>query len=137
MALDEAILHAVSMGVSPPTFRLFEWEPSAVTLGFSQKGGAGIDCERCEADGITVTRRLTGGRAVFHAGETAYSVIGPLDDPAFGGSIMDTYREISGSFSMRYPPSEYERNGAVGRPRTPPRRLRRTEPRPVYERFPL
>lgn len=95
MALDEAVLEAVSKGASPPTFRLFEWEPTAITLGYSQKGGAGLDYERCIADGVTVTRRLTGGRAVLHDREVAYSVIGPADDPVFGGSIMDTSREIS------------------------------------------
>ncbi len=95
MALDEAVLDAVSSGESSPTFRLFEWKPAAVTLGFSQKAGAGIDYDRCVADGITVTRRLTGGRAVLHDRELAYSVVGRVDDPVFGGSIMDTYREIS------------------------------------------
>ncbi|NQS91190.1 MAG: DegV family protein, partial [Chloroflexi bacterium] len=43
-------------------------------------------------DGVDITRRLTGGRAVFHKNELAYSVVGSIDDPHFGGNITDTYK---------------------------------------------
>ena len=36
MALDEAILKAVGKDASPPTFRLYGWNPDAVTFGYSQ-----------------------------------------------------------------------------------------------------
>lgn len=95
MALDEALLRAVRAGESPPVFRLFGWETPAITLGYSQPASAVLDLGKCEREGIPVTRRMTGGRAVFHADEVTYSVIGSVNDPRFGGTLMDTYRAIS------------------------------------------
>ena len=95
MALDDAIVDAVGKGFSPPVFRVYEWSPGAVTFGYSQKIGDIIDINRCKIDDVDITRRLTGGRAVFHKDELAYSVIGTADDPHFGGNIMDTYRSIN------------------------------------------
>jgi len=46
-------------------------------------------------DRMVITRRITGGGAVFHKHEIAYSVIGPIDDIHFGGSIRETYRAIN------------------------------------------
>ena len=94
MALDDAILQAVERGESPPTFRLFEWEPPAITIGHSQKLEEVLEYERCVRDGVEVTRRLTGGRAVYHERELAYSVIGALPDARFGTTVTDAYREI-------------------------------------------
>ena len=95
MALDEAIVCAVGRGISPPAFRLYEWSPDAVTFGYSQNVADIINIEHCKSDGVDITRRLTGGHAVFHKNESAYSVVGVIDDPHFGGSIMDTYRSIN------------------------------------------
>jgi lipoate-protein ligase A len=95
MALDEAIVDAVSNGVSPSTMRFYEWDPHAITLGYSQKIGVGINTRLCAIDGVDITRRLTGGRAVFHEHELAYSVIGTIDDPFFGGRIIETYKSIN------------------------------------------
>lgn len=95
MALDEAIVRAVSRKASPPTFRIFEWEPAAVTFGFSQKAASVLDLDRCDRDGVMVTRRLTGGRAVLHDREIAYSIACHVNDPHFGGTVMDVYRKVS------------------------------------------
>ena len=95
MALDEAIMRAVGKGVASPAFRLYEWSSNAVTFGYSQHIADIIDIEHCKSDGVDITRRLTGGRAVFHQKEIAYSVVGIIDDPHFGGNIMDTYRSIN------------------------------------------
>ena len=95
MALDEVILNSLKDGDSPPTFRLYEWEPHAITFGYNQSISDIIDIERCKKDGVDITKRLTGGRAVFHENEVAYSVTGMIDDESFGGSIMDTYKSIS------------------------------------------
>jgi lipoate-protein ligase A len=78
MAVDEAILRGVEEGSSLPTFRLYSWEPSCVTLGFAQKAEQELQLERLKADGIDVVRRFTGGRAVYHSNEITYGVIGPI-----------------------------------------------------------
>lgn len=96
MALDEAIHRAVSTGDSPPTFRLFEWSHGAITFGYAQRRDDILDFERCIKDGVDVARRPTGGRAVFHNNEIAYSVTALTDESHFGGNIQKTYRAISG-----------------------------------------
>lgn len=95
MALDDAVVEAVSRNSSPPTFRLYEWEPNAITFGYNQNIDGSIDTERCKKDKVDITRRITGGRAVFHKNEIAYSVIGFIDDPYLGGNLMETYLSIS------------------------------------------
>ena len=94
MAMDEAVVEEVAGGNSLPTFRLYEWKPEGITIGHSQKAGDILDYDRCVRDGIVVTRRLTGGRAVFHDREIAYSVVGYIRDPRFGGNLSDSYRKI-------------------------------------------
>ena len=95
MAMDEAILSSVRSGVSPPVFRIYEWKSDAITFGYSQNILNIVDVEKCASNGIEITRRLTGGRAVYHKNELAYSVTGFIDDERFGGTIAGTYRSIS------------------------------------------
>jgi len=95
MALDEAMLRLAELPDSSPVFRVYGWEPPAITLGYSQDACVIIDCERCRADGIDVVVRPTGGRAVYHEQEIAYAIIAPIGDSHFGGSVMETYSRIS------------------------------------------
>jgi lipoate-protein ligase A len=94
MAVDEALLAGVNDGTSPPTVRVFGWIPHTVSIGYSQDPGSEIDLAACRGAGIGVVRRPTGGRAVFHADELTYSVVGPSGVPPLGSSIMETYRAI-------------------------------------------
>ena len=94
MALDEALVRAVHNHTAPPSIRVYEWNPRAITCGYSQDVGSMIDLARCTAEGVDVTRRLTGGRAVFHDDDLGYSVVGLVDDPRFGGNILDTFQSI-------------------------------------------
>ena len=95
MALDEAMMRRAERSGSFPVFRVYGWEPPAITLGYSQDVHTIIDYDRCGADGIDVAVRPTGGRAVYHEHEIAYAIIAPIDDPHFGGSVMETYSRIS------------------------------------------
>jgi len=95
MALDEVMLGAIGRGESPPAFRVYEWDPAAVTVGYSQSIGDAVDLARCTADRIDVAKRPTGGREVYHDDEIAYSVIASQDDQYFGGTLAETYRSVS------------------------------------------
>ena len=95
MALDDALLHAVADGASPPILRLYRWRPAALTIGYAQSLAAGVDLEACRAAGIEVVRRPTGGRAVLHDREVTYAVIAPLGGP-FGAGVGECYRAIAG-----------------------------------------
>ncbi len=72
-------------------FRLYYWEPYAVSLGANQNENE-IDLKKTNADGIDVVKRPTGGRAILHAEELTYSVAFPL---AWGMKPKELYEKIS------------------------------------------
>lgn len=94
MAIDAAILAAVENGKSPPTLRLYSWNPPCLSLGYNQPY-TDADLDQLAAKNWDVVRRPTGGRAILHADELTYAVIGPLTDPRLAGSLMDSYQNIS------------------------------------------
>lgn len=94
MGLDEAILESVASGAEPPTLRLYRWDPPAVSIGYFQGARDEVDIERCQAAGVGLVRRLTGGGAVYHDAELTYSVVVPETHPLASGSILDSYRAV-------------------------------------------
>ncbi|MDD5641185.1 MAG: biotin/lipoate A/B protein ligase family protein [Syntrophales bacterium] len=74
MAVDRALLALHANGKSPPTLRLYQWQPPAVSLGYFQKRHD-LDQEACRRLGFEVVRRPTGGRAVLHLEDLTYAVI--------------------------------------------------------------
>lgn len=74
MAIDRALLALHAHGKSPPTLRLYQWRPPAVSLGYFQKRHD-LDLEACWRLGYEVVRRPTGGRAVLHLEDLTYAVI--------------------------------------------------------------
>lgn len=94
MALDEALLESVSSGASPPTLRLYAWEPPCLSLGFAQEI-AEIDRSRLQEVGWQIVRRPTGGRAILHVDELTYAVATPIDNPHVKGGVLATYRHLS------------------------------------------
>lgn len=95
MAIDEALLVGTNRSLSPPTVRVYGWEPPTVSTGYSQDVSGELDLEACGREGFGVVRRPTGGRAVLHAGELTYSVVGPSGEPPLGGTIMEAYQAIA------------------------------------------
>jgi len=74
MAIDRALLALHANGKSPPTLRLYQWRPPAVSLGYFQKRHD-LDLEACRRLGFEVVRRPTGGRAVLHLDDLTYAII--------------------------------------------------------------
>lgn len=74
MALDEAIFNIHIEGLTPPTFRVFDWQYPALSLGYNQKL-EGINFKKGKEMGIDFVRRSTGGGAILHTDELAYSVV--------------------------------------------------------------
>ncbi len=95
MAIDEAIFLSCQEKKSPPTIRIYGWNPPAVSLGYFQKAENAVDLEACRRRGVDVVRRLSGGRAVLHHKELTYSVICREGIPPLGSSVLETYKTIS------------------------------------------
>jgi len=54
--------------------RFYTWKPYCVSLGANQPDSE-VLTDKLTADGFTMVRRPTGGRAVFHSEELTYSVV--------------------------------------------------------------
>ncbi len=94
MALDEAILLSISEGASPPTLRLYAWDPPCLSLGYSQSV-EDVDLGRLAEAGWDLVRRPTGGRAILHADELTYSVALPASHPLTAGGVLASFRRLS------------------------------------------
>ncbi len=79
MAIDEAILTLHLKGHSPPTLRLYQWDPPALSLGRFQRRH-GFDLDACHRRGLDVVQRPSGGRAVLHVSDLTYAVIAGVAD---------------------------------------------------------
>jgi len=92
MAIDHAIYESVANEREQPTIRFYKWLPSSISLGAYQNPKE-INLEACKKHNISIVRRMTGGRAVFHDKvDFTYSVIAPIK--VFGYSIENAYRQI-------------------------------------------
>lgn len=89
MALDEIAAETAASG-GPRTLRVYRWEPSTLSLGYRQDPDT-VDWDFCEREGITVTRRPTGGGGIYHDefGDISYSIVAPADE--LPGNLMDCY----------------------------------------------
>ena len=94
MAVDEAILAAVTEGRRPPTLRFYRWSPPCLSLGRSQPL-SDVDRAACARAGVDLVRRPTGGRAIFHTDELTYSLALPQNDPRAAGGVVESYRRLS------------------------------------------
>lgn len=89
MALDEIAAETAASG-GPRTVRVYRWSPSTLSLGYRQDPET-VDWDFCAREGITVTRRPTGGGGIYHDefGDVSYSIVAPAAE--LPGDLMDTY----------------------------------------------
>lgn len=91
MAIDEAILHYCKI----PTLRVYGWKPAAISIGYNQDIENGINVDYCKKNNISIVRRLTGGKAVFHDNEITYSFILPENNNLIPFEVNESYRIIA------------------------------------------
>ncbi len=101
MALDEALLACFDPDASSPLFRIYGWEPPALSLGRFQKAAEVLDRERCSREGVAVVRRITGGGVIYHGGELTYSVVCAPHHLPPAASIKESFRVLT-SFLIRF-----------------------------------
>ena len=63
MALDRTLLESCQAG-APNTLRFLRFQPSAL-IGFHQSASQELDLDYCRSSGIAVSRRITGGGALY------------------------------------------------------------------------
>ena len=90
MSLDQALLDAAeARGVG--VLRLYRWDPPCLSFGRNEPALRRYDRSRIADLGLSVVRRPTGGRAVWHADELTYAVACPA---AWFGDLRTAYRRI-------------------------------------------
>jgi lipoate-protein ligase A len=94
MAVDEAVAASVGEGSSPPTLRLYGWQPPTLSLGYLQAAAALLPA--CAALRMPLVRRPTGGRAVLHDQERTYSLALPWAPPWSLRSVPERFRLLAG-----------------------------------------
>jgi lipoyl(octanoyl) transferase len=106
MAVDEALLDCFDPAEDRPVFRLYGWEPPALSLGRFQKAHEVLDRERCLREKVPVVRRITGGGMIYHCEELTYSLVCAQHQIPPAGSVKDAFRVLT-AFLIRF----YEKLG--------------------------
>jgi lipoate-protein ligase A len=91
MALDEALLER-ARDAGQTVFRVYTWTEPTLSFGRNQMARGIYDPGRARDRGVSVVRRLTGGRALLHHREITYSVTAPV---ATGVSLRESYVRIN------------------------------------------
>lgn len=95
MALDMIILEEVAQGLSPDTFRFLQFKPDAALVGYNQDVDLEIRLEFCEANGIDINRRLTGGGGIlFQESALGWEIFGKTGNPPFSGKFESILTRI-------------------------------------------
>lgn len=94
MARDRAILEMQSMKNPVPTLRIYRWSSPSVTIGYFQKLEDSVNTDYCRKNGISVTRRVTGGGTVLHHKELTYSFTIPVRKKIVPESVEGSFRSI-------------------------------------------
>jgi lipoate-protein ligase A len=96
MEFDRKLLQRAGLDGREDFFRIYTWDPPAVSLGKNQDSGRVLDTEYLTKAGVTVVKRPTGGRAIYHKNDVCISLAGILHDKDAGGI---TAKEIYNSFA--------------------------------------
>lgn len=76
LALDEALLDAAETGAGPEVLRFWESPTPFVVVGYANKVASEVNVAACEANGIPILRRCSGGGTVVQGpGCLNYAVI--------------------------------------------------------------
>jgi lipoate-protein ligase A len=101
MAVDEALLKCFDPDKSLPVFRIYGWEPPALSLGRFQNAREVLAPARCGATAMPVVRRVTGGGVIYHADELTYSFVCAPHHVPPAASIRESFRVLT-SFLVRF-----------------------------------
>ncbi len=95
MEIDAELFRQCETGQGQGTLRFYGWKPWCISIGRNQSCSV-VNMEECRRFGIDVVRRITGGGALLHAEEIAYSIVGYSEEPPFPRSIEESYKLTHG-----------------------------------------
>ncbi|MAE42634.1 hypothetical protein CMO93_02595 [Candidatus Woesearchaeota archaeon] len=98
MAIDEAL----AQSCKEPILRVYQWKPSAVSIGYNQNMQKEINLGYCKKNNIDVVRRITGGKAVFHDKEITYSFIVPENLNLLPKDVVESYKIIAKALVLAF-----------------------------------
>ncbi len=99
MAFDENLLKTYKKG--EPVFRLYEWNPPAISLGRFQDDRKVLNLSECRRQNINIVQRISGGGAIFHDCDISYSIV--CDDETIGSlSVKDSYFKLCNFLVLTY-----------------------------------
>jgi lipoate-protein ligase A len=91
MALDRALLRrSIEASRTEPVLRIYAWQPPTLSVGAKMDLPEAVR-RRCDAAGVDMVRRPTGGGCVLHDGDLTYSVVAP----DAGRSVLEAYRWVA------------------------------------------
>lgn len=94
LAVEEAISIAVGEGISPETLRFWR-NANTVVIGRFQCASLEVDFRRCLEHGVQVSRRFTGGGAVYHDyGNLNYALSLRRDNPLVGEKLFKAFELV-------------------------------------------
>lgn len=97
LALDEALLLAAEAGDAGEVLRLWEWPDYAVVLGSGGKLADDVDQVACDADGVPILRRSSGGGTVLlGTGCLCFSLVLRFDRHEALTEVRPSYHYILG-----------------------------------------
>lgn len=91
MAIDEVLLRRAG-ATGEAVLRVYAWAGPTLSLGRNQPARDEYQPAALREHGVSVVRRITGGRAVLHHREVTYSVTAP---EALGSALRDAYARIN------------------------------------------
>jgi len=102
MLIDRWMLDCLCQSQREEIWRIYSWEPSAISVGKNQKIDTVIEREKILEKGIELVKRPTGGRAIYHKGDICISTSGMINsrqDPGLNAmSIYNRFAEILSLF---------------------------------------
>ena len=94
-AVGEAILLARSKKIVPDTLFLYQRDPPACSIGYFQAVENVVDVEECRRLGIDISRRITGGGAIYSDKENlTYNIVVSENNKKISKDILKSYEVL-------------------------------------------
>ncbi len=98
MAIDEYLYYHYD----EPVIRFYAFDRPSLTIGYNQRYERSCNTDYIEENNIPITRRLTGGRTVYHCGDLTYSFSSSFDAFKYvlegSNNLQQRYKKLSEAF---------------------------------------